>query len=91
MKCLNQWRNYHTATRAVKEEGVYLNFPKISLPQFDASNEIWLAFRDTYVTMIHKSSLSKVEKFHYLKSALIDKAAKTIENLQVTELFYEIA
>lgn len=73
-------------------KAINVNLTKISLPTFDGSYENWLSFKDIYISLIHNNeSLSNVEKFHYLKSALINGAASTIESIQVTNQYYAIA
>ncbi|KAI5630972.1 hypothetical protein NE865_16316 [Phthorimaea operculella] len=48
-----------------------VKLPIISLPEFDGSFDHWLEYRDTFQSLVHKCpSISKIQKFHYLKSTL---------------------
>lgn len=69
-----------------------VKLPTISLPTFDGTVEMWLEFRDTYLSLIHNSiTLDKIQKFHYLKSALSGSALEIIKSLQITFENYDIA
>ncbi|XP_030763136.1 uncharacterized protein LOC115887778 [Sitophilus oryzae] len=68
------------------------NLPKLKLPDFYGSYEKWLQFADTYRSLIHNSnSLSKIEKFWYLKSCLKGDAANLLTSLEVSEANYDKA
>jgi hypothetical protein len=59
--------------------------PAISLPNFDGNTCSWLNFRDTFEALIvNNSSLSDVQKCHYLISSLKHEAKELISNLQIT-------
>ncbi|MGR0227392.1 DUF1759 domain-containing protein, partial [Klebsiella pneumoniae] len=52
----------------------------------------WTCFRDTFVSLIHDdSTLSSVQKFHYLLGALKGEAASLIKNFPVDDRSYEQA
>ena len=62
------------------------SLPKIKLPEFYGSYELWLQFADTYKSLIHNSTtLSNIEKFWYLKSCLKGVAAKLLILLEVVD------
>lgn len=68
------------------------NLPKIKLPEFFGSYELWLQFSDIYKSLIHNNtSLNSIEKFWYLKSCLKGDAAKLLLSLEVIESNYNIA
>lgn len=52
----------------------------------------WLVFKDTYSTLIHDNTeLSSIEKFHYLKAAVTDDAAKIINKIILSADGYQSA
>ncbi|XP_055714232.1 uncharacterized protein LOC129808477 [Phlebotomus papatasi] len=66
--------------------------PPLDIPKFSGQFSKWISFRDRFVsTVINESSLSKVQKLHYLKGALTGEAASVLENLEVTEDNFEAA
>lgn len=72
--------------------GARVKLPVITLPTFDGSFDDWLKFRDTFKFMIHtKKTLSNIEKFHYLNSAVKGDAARCIEALGISHNNYELA
>lgn len=82
----------HSPQNITIQQTSYSNLPKIKLPEFYGSYELWLQFSDTYKSLIHNSTtLSKVEKFWYLKSCLKGDAAKLILSLEVLESNYDVA
>ncbi|XP_076389571.1 uncharacterized protein LOC105662854 [Megachile rotundata] len=68
-----------------------VKLPTIQLPSFDGSYSDWIKFRDTFVSLVHESELSDVQKFHYLNSALKGSAARVIQSLGVSEANYKLA
>ena len=68
------------------------NLPKLKLPEFYGSYDKWLQFADTYKSLIHNSSsLSKIEKFWYLKSCIKGEAANIFSSLELSEANYDKA
>ncbi|XP_071581100.1 uncharacterized protein [Temnothorax nylanderi] len=66
--------------------------PKIQLPEFKGKYEDWPAFRDIFQSLIGKdSSLSEVERLHYLKVSLKEDAEALIKNLSTTAENYRRA
>ncbi|XP_045777595.1 uncharacterized protein LOC123875672 [Maniola jurtina] len=81
----NECRDNHDAYQAVK-------LPTINLPSFDGSYEQWLEFKNTYVSLVHVSNtISIIQKFHYLKSALKGPAALVINSIEFTPDNYFVA
>ncbi|VVC26753.1 Protein of unknown function DUF1759 [Cinara cedri] len=57
----------------------HIQLPKIQLPKFDAYTVRWIAFRDIYKSLVHDNgSLSNVEKYHYLLSAVSGNAGAVL-------------
>ncbi|XP_043486650.1 uncharacterized protein LOC122523791 [Polistes fuscatus] len=70
----------------------HIRLPKIELPQFGGSYEEWYSFRDTFKSLIHEnSSLSSIQKFHYLRSSLKGEAADITRALTISDVNYEEA
>ena len=71
---------------------VNVKLPKVELPKFDESVTEWMSFRDFFGIAVHRnSSLSKIDKFTYLKASLTGKAAETIAGLPLTSANYDSA
>ena len=69
-----------------------IKLPEIHLPTFDGTIENWHAFYDSFSSTIDQNErLTPVQKFHYLKSSLTGKAARSIQSLDITEINYSIA
>lgn len=66
--------------------------PKINIPIFDGNLKAWPAFYDLFCSMIHNnSSLSSIEKFHFLRTSLEKDAFNLIKSIPVSENNYLIA
>ncbi|XP_072392311.1 uncharacterized protein [Diabrotica undecimpunctata] len=69
-----------------------IKLPSLNLPTFDGTFDQWLFFRDSFNSIINdNTSLSNVQKFHYLRLSLRGIAADTIKSLQVCDANYDIA
>jgi hypothetical protein len=69
-----------------------IKLPVISLPNFDGNTFSWLNFRDTFeALLVNNSSLSNVQKFHYLIASLKHEAKELISNLQITNEKFAVA
>lgn len=70
--------------------GVHL--PKIDLPKFDGRLEKWVAFKDSFSTMIHSHpGLTDIQKLHYLRLSLSGKAESAMESFTISEDNYRAA
>ncbi|XP_018338850.1 PREDICTED: uncharacterized protein LOC108746527 [Trachymyrmex septentrionalis] len=66
--------------------------PRITLPKFSGNYTDWVNFRDIFASLVHSStSLSNVERFHYLKSSLTGDAALVLKNISITDANYASA
>jgi hypothetical protein len=64
---------------------VNIKLPVIALPTFEGQTCSWLHFRDTFEALIvNNTTLSNVQKFHYLIASLKDEAKDLICNLPIT-------
>jgi hypothetical protein len=69
-----------------------LKLPRIYLPSFSGVYEEWPAFQDLFSSLVHNnSSLSQVQKLHYLKSTLTGEAESLLRHVQITDDNYEHA
>ncbi|XP_071577593.1 uncharacterized protein [Temnothorax nylanderi] len=68
------------------------SLPRIQLPHFSGTYEEWPPFRDLFLSVIgENSSISNIERFHYLRSCLQGPAEKLIHSLTVTGNNYDRA
>ncbi|XP_070075755.1 uncharacterized protein [Drosophila takahashii] len=66
--------------------------PKIQIKQFSGNYTEWPSFQDIYENTIHnKQHLSNTQKFHHLKTLLVDEAANLVRHLAITETAYNTA
>jgi hypothetical protein len=73
-------------------EPASIKLPEIHLPTFDGTIENWHSFYDSFLSTIDRSErLTAIQKFQYLRASLTEKAARTIQSLDTTELNYPIA
>ena len=83
-------RNLQTAIHLMSPTSIKL--PEIHLPTFDGTIENWHAFYDSFSSTIDQNErLTPVQKFHYLRSSLTGRAARSIQSLDITEINYSIA
>lgn len=69
-----------------------VRLPKINIPQFNGNYNDWGTFKDLYTSLIHeRSSLSPVQKLHYLKSSLTGEAEQLLKHISITDKNYEVA
>jgi len=70
----------------------HIKLPVISLPTYEGDTCYWLQFRDTFEALIfNNSTLSNVQKFHYLIASLRNEAKDVISNLQITNENFLVA
>ena len=70
----------------------HITLPVISLPTYDGDTCQWLQFRDTFEALtVNNSTLSNVQKFHYLIASLKNAAKDLISNLQITSENFLVA
>ncbi|XP_078051756.1 uncharacterized protein LOC144477898, partial [Augochlora pura] len=85
-------RSSDSQSPAITEGQSVPRLPTIVLPSFDGDYSTWLRFRDTFETLIHNNeSLSDIQRFHYLNSALKGPAARIVQSLGISEINYKLA
>lgn len=69
-----------------------LKLPNIDLPIFDGEYDKWVTFRDTFEAIIDSNTnLTKIQKFHYLQSAIKGSAAQCFQSLSLSNENYDAA
>lgn len=69
-----------------------VRLPKITLLIFSGAYNEWMSCHNTFKSLIHTNdTLSNIQRFHYLKSALTGEAADVIEALEISEENYNNA
>ena len=64
--------------------------PKLSLPNFSGDPLLWQTFWDSFNAAVNNNpSLSKVQKFSYLRAQLQGDAARTIDGFPLTDVNYD--
>ncbi|XP_025262230.1 uncharacterized protein LOC112637226 [Camponotus floridanus] len=86
IQCAEDLRASSTASQDQgREHAVKTSLPRIKLQTFSGSYEDWPSFRDLFSSVIgENSSISDVERFHYLRSCVKGAAEKLIQSLIVT-------
>ncbi|XP_077266386.1 uncharacterized protein LOC143899738 [Temnothorax americanus] len=81
-----------TACTYAKGTSPHINGPSSRIHGTTGSFEDWYSFKDTFEKLIHQNGdVSVIEKFHYLRSSLKDKAAEIIQSLDTTTDNYDDA
>lgn len=71
---------------------VDVKLPQIQLPTFGGNYEEWQSFHDMFNSLIHKNtSLSQVQKLHYLKSSLKGEPENLLKGFDTTDTNYDEA
>lgn len=69
-----------------------VKLPEIKLPKFTGCYDNWLEFRDTFDSLINEnSSITNIQKFHYLRAALDGGAMQVIRSIEFSADNYQIA
>jgi hypothetical protein len=80
------------STHSNQSSRLSINLPAIELPKFSGGYVHWLSFRDTFESLIvRNTTLSNVQKLHYLLAALKDEAKALIVNLPITNENFNVA
>lgn len=59
--------------------------PKIQLPIFSGKYEDWPTYQDLFMSLVHQTSLSDVQKLHYLKTSVTGEAELLLRNITITD------
>ena len=70
----------------------FMKLPKLELHPFHGDYLEWTSFKDSFEAAVHNNtSITKVEKFSYLKTLMRDEAARQIAELALTDANYDVA
>ncbi|XP_066600989.1 uncharacterized protein [Prorops nasuta] len=76
-------------TNAANSGKIIIRLPEISLSVFNGKYEEWLSFKTAFRSIIDsRTDLSDIEKLKYLKSTLVDEAAKKIAIFSISSANY---
>ncbi|XP_046476713.2 uncharacterized protein [Neodiprion pinetum] len=68
-----------------EQQRIDIKLPVLALPEFKGDFNEWLLFKDAFQSMIHDNvSLSAIQKFQYLRSALKEEALQVIGGLDTS-------
>ncbi|KAI4486207.1 hypothetical protein M0802_012475 [Mischocyttarus mexicanus] len=82
----------NSGTASTTEHARPTRLPDIAIPKFDGDLEAWIAYRDSFLSMIgERSDLSEKEKLTYLKSSLTGMAHKVVESYHNKASNYKVA
>lgn len=66
-----------------------VRLPTIQLPIFTGNYEEWPTYQDMFQSLVHQNtSLTPVQKLHYLKTTVAGEAATLLKHIQVTDANY---
>lgn len=69
-----------------------IRLPKLNLPSFSGRYDEWFPFYDTFASVIHSNaSVSRVQKFQYLKASVTGDASSVIGSLELSHANYDVA
>lgn len=69
-----------------------IQLPPMPVPEFHGSYSDYMAFRETFDTLINQyTALTDIQRFYYLKSALKAEASSIIHNLPVSQANCRVA
>ncbi|XP_058816226.1 uncharacterized protein LOC131679507 [Topomyia yanbarensis] len=72
--------------------GFHLRLPKIDLPKFDGDFSRWMAFRDSFQSMIHvNAEIPAVAKLQYLLQSLEGEVKKPFESTDIVADNYAVS
>lgn len=59
--------------------------PKIIIPMFSGKYSEWSAFRDLYLSLVHKTEMESIQKMQYLKGLLSGEAEQLVRHISLAE------
>lgn len=69
-----------------------VKLPQLKIPEFSGAYDKWTQFHDIFNSLIHENhSLSNIQKYYYLQSALKGDASEVISALELTDTNYKVA
>jgi hypothetical protein len=85
-------KTVHISSELSGENQPLVKLSSINLPTFAGNYEGWQTFNGLFPSLVHQNtSLSNVQKLHYLKTSVIGEAEGLLKHIQETESNYEQA
>lgn len=73
-----------SSTSMQTDQQPFTRLPTIHLPTFSGKYEDWPTYQDLFEALVHNTSLSDVQKLHYLKTSVSGEAEMLLRNIQTT-------
>ncbi|GBN80335.1 hypothetical protein AVEN_65111-1 [Araneus ventricosus] len=78
------------SSESMNDNKQVVRLPKLTIPKFNGDSLYWNSFWNSFRVAIHNNtSLSKVEKFNYLRSYLSANAQSAIERFSISDENYD--
>ncbi|GBL61832.1 hypothetical protein AVEN_19745-1, partial [Araneus ventricosus] len=78
------------SSESMNDNKQVVRLPKLTIPKFNGDSLYWNSFWNSFGVAIHdNTSLSKVEKFNYLRSYLSANALSAIEGFSISDENYD--
>lgn len=92
METLKVKQTHQAVTTNTESKSKNVRLPRLVIEKFDGDYKKWQTFFDSFAAAVDsQTSLSKVEKYNYLRSYLSGDALRVIEGLQLTNENYDKA
>ncbi|XP_075977354.1 uncharacterized protein LOC142977361 [Anticarsia gemmatalis] len=66
----------------------FAKLPRIQIPTFSGKYDEWPTFKDLFTALVHNTTISDVQKLHYLKTSVSGEAEALLRHIQITENNY---
>jgi len=74
------------------EPSVKVKLPQLSVTKFSCNLQDWVKFKDTFLSLVGDSTtIPKIQKFHYLLSAINGDAKRFVQYIPVSEQGFRFA
>lgn len=81
-----------SSTSSQNNQSPFAALPKIKLPTFSGRYEDWPTYQDLFTALVHNNStLSNVQKLHYLKTSVAGEAEILLRHIHTTDSNYTAA
>ncbi|XP_075167525.1 uncharacterized protein LOC142239617 [Haematobia irritans] len=83
---------FHALSHRNDSASCDVRLPKIDIPTFSGDYLGWISYRDMFISLVHNnSSLSKVQKYYFLKNSCRDTPLSIVNEYPASEASYELA
>lgn len=84
-----QSQGFSNSVEVTDNRASQVRLPRIELPTYSGRYEEWPTFQDLFVSLVHNNtSLSDVQKLHYLKCSVAGEAEVLLRHICVTDSNY---